>query len=134
MRKIILITSVLLLTTKLQAQSWQLKPWQKYLIGEQVKREPISNCESVMGNGVAPVPYDRRLFRTVTGSGFIKDVPLYKKKPKSFLGSNEASRSLIEERYEREKSEKIARGDYSTSEFIVDTVFDIIGTFLFKNK
>ncbi len=87
-----------------------------------------------MGNVVAPTPYDPRLFRTVTGAGFIKDIPPYKKKSKSFFGNNDTSRSLADERYEREKAERIARGDYSTSDFIVDMVFDLIDTFLFKNK
>ncbi|WP_249112161.1 hypothetical protein [Prevotella melaninogenica] len=118
----------------LQAQSWQPKPWQKYLIGEQVKKESISSCQSVMGNVVAPTPYEPRLFRTVTSSSFIKDIPPYKKKSKSFFGNNDTSRSLADERYEREKAERIACGDYSTSDFIVDMVFDLIDTFLFKNK
>lgn len=94
MRKVILITSGLLLATMLQAQSWQLKPWQKFLIDEQVKRDTTSTCRSVMGNAVAPMPYDRRLFHTVTGSGFIKDPPPYKKKPKSFFGGNDTSPSF----------------------------------------
>ncbi|ERJ77247.1 hypothetical protein J5A56_08205 [Prevotella melaninogenica] len=134
MRRVILIMSGLLLTTMLQAQSWQPKPWQKYLIGEQVKKESISSCQSVMGNVVAPTPYEPRLFRTVTSSSFIKDIPPYKKKSKSFFGNNDTSRSLADERYEREKAERIACGDYSTSDFIVDMVFDLIDTFLFKNK
>lgn len=134
MQKVILIMSGLLLTTMLQAQAWQPKPWQKYLIGEQVKKESISSCQSVMGNVVAPTPYDPRLFRTVTSSDFIKDIPPYKKKSKSFFGSNDTSPSLAEERYEREKAEKIARGDYSTSDFIKDMVFDFIDIFLLKNK
>ena len=134
MRKAVLVTSGLLLTTMLQAQSWQPKPWQKYLIDEQIKKDTIRICHSVMGTVTTSTPYDRRLFRTVTGSGFIKDIPPYKKKSKSFFGGNDTSQSLAEERYEREKAERIACGDYSTSEFIVNMVFDIIETFLFKNK
>ena len=121
MRKVILITSGLLLATMLQAQSWQLKPWQKFLIDEQVKRDTTSTCRSVMGNAVAPMPYDRRLFHTVTGSGFIKDPPPYKKKPKSFFGGNDTS-------------ERMARGDYHTSDFLADMVCDIIDIFILKSK
>ncbi len=133
-RKVILITSGLLLTTMLQAQAWQPKAWQKYLIGEQVKKESISSCHSVMGNVVAPTPYDPRLFRTVTGSDFIKDIRPYKKKSKSFFGYNDSSPSLFEEQRAQEKAEKMARGEYHTSDFIFDTLLDFVNIFLVKNK
>ena len=134
MRKVILITSGLLLATMLQAQSWQLKPWQKFLINEQVKRDTTSTCRSVMGNAAAPIPYDRRLFHTVTGSGFIKDPPPYNKKPKSFFGGNDTSPSLFDEQRERERAERMARGDYHTSDFLADMVCDIIDIFILKSK
>ena len=134
MRRVILIMSGLLLTIMLQAQSWQLKPWQKYLIGEQVKKESISSCHSVMGNVVAPTPYDTRLFRTVTGSDFIKDIRPYKKKSKSFLGYNDSAPSLFEEQREQEKTEKMARGEYHTSDFVFDMLLDFVNIFLVKNK
>ena len=134
MRKVILITSGLLLTTILQAQSWQIKPWQKYLIGEQVKKDSISSCHSVMGNVVAPTPYDPRLFRTVTGSDIIKDIRPYKKKSKSFLGYNDSSPSLFEEQREQEKTEKMARGEYHTSDFVFDMLLDFVNIFLVKKK
>ena len=134
MRRVILIMSGLLLTTMLQAQSWQPKPWQKYLIGEQVKKESISSCHSVMGNVVAPTPYDPRLFRTVTGSAFIKDIRPYKKKSKSFFGYNDSSPSLFEEQREQEKTGKMARGEYHTSDFVFDMLLDFVNIFLVKNK
>ena len=134
MRRVILITFGLLLTIMLQAQSWQLKPWQKYLIAEQVKKESISSCHSVMGNVVAPTPYDPRLFRTVTGSDFIKDIRPYKKKSKSFFGHDDASPSLFEEERAQEKAEKMARGEYHTSDFIFDTLLDFVNIILVKNK
>ena len=71
MRKVILITSGLLLTTMLQAQSWQIKPWQKYLIDEQVKQDTAITCQSVMGLPSIPKPFETRLYRTVTGSEMI---------------------------------------------------------------
>lgn len=134
MRRVILIMSGLLLTIMLQAQSWQPKPWQKYLIGEQVKKESISSCHSVMGNVVAPTPYDPRLFRTVTGSAFIKDIRPYKKKSKSFFGYNDSSPSLFEEQRAQEKAEKMARGEYHTSDFVFDMLLDFVNIFLVKNK
>ena len=134
MRRVILIMSGLLLTTMLQAQSWQPKAWQKYLIDEQVKKESISSCQSVMGNVVAPTPYDPRLFRTVTGSDFIKDIRPYKKKSKSFFGYNDSSPSLFEEQRAQEKAEKMARGEYHTSDFIFDTLLDFVNIFLVKKK
>ena len=133
-RKVILITSGLLLATMLQAQSWQPKPWQKYLIGEQVKRESISSCHSVMGSVVVPTPYDPRLFRTVTGSDIIKDIRPYKKKSKSFFGYNDSAPSLFEEQRDQERVEKMARGEYHTSDFIFDTLLDFVNIFLVKNK
>lgn len=126
--------SGLLLTIMLQAQSWQPKPWQKYLIGEQVKKESISSCHSVMGNVAAPTPYDPRLFRTVTGSDFIKDIRPYKKKSKSFFGYNDSSPSLFEEQRAQEKAEKMARGEYHTSDFVFDMLLDFVNIFLVKNK
>ena len=134
MRKVILITSGLLLTTILQAQSWQIKPWQKCLIGEQVKKDSISSCHSVMGNVVAPTPYDPRLFRTVTGSDIIKDIRPHKKKSKSFLGYNDSSPSLFEEQREQEKTRKMARGEYHTSDFVFDMLLDFVNIFLVKKK
>ena len=134
MRRVILITFSLLLTIMLQAQSWQPKPWQKYLIAEQVKKESISSCHSVMGNVFEPTPYDPRLFRTVTGSDFIKDIRPYKKKSKSFFGHNDASPSLFEEQRAQEKAEKMARGEYHTSDFIFDTLLDFVNIILVKNK
>ena len=134
MRRVILITFGLLLTIMLQAQSWQLKPWQKYLIAEQVKKESISSCHSVMGNVVEPTPYDPRLFRTVTGSDFIKDIRPYKKKSKSFFGHNDSSPSLFEEERAQEKAEKMARGEYHFSDFIFDTLLDFVNIILVKNK
>lgn len=134
MRRGILIMSSLLLTIMLQAQSWQPKPWQKYLIGEQVKKESISSCHSVMGNVVVPTPYDPRLFRTVTGSAFIKDIRPYKKKSKSFFGYNDSSPSLFEEQRAQEKAEKMARSEYHTSDFVFDMLLDFVNIFLVKNK
>lgn len=87
-----------------------------------------------MGNVVAPTPYDPRLFRTVTGSDIIKDIRPYKKKSKSFLGYNDSAPSLFEEQREQEKSEKMARGEYHTSDFIFDTLLDFVNIFLVKKK
>ena len=110
MRKLILITFGLLLTTMLQAQSWQIKPWQKYLIDEQVKQDTAITCQSVMGLPSIPKPFETRLYRTVTGSEMIGNLPHYKKKSKSFLGYNDSSPSLFEEQREQEK-QKILKED-----------------------
>ena len=87
-----------------------------------------------MGNVVAPTPYDPRLFRTVTGSTFIKDIRPYKKKSKSFFGYNDSSPSLFEEQREQEKTGKMARGEYHTSDFVFDMLLDFVNIFLVKNK
>ena len=134
MRKVILITSGLLLTTMLQAQSWQLKPWEKYLIEKHVKQDTAITCQSVMGLPSTPKPFETRLYRTVTGSEMIGNLPRYKKKSKSFLGYNDSSPSLFEEQREQEKSEKMARGEYHTSDFIFDTLLDFVNIFLVKKK
>lgn len=131
MRKIILVTSGLLLTAMLQAQSWQMKPWQKYLIDEQVKQDTMRSCRSVMGAVAAPKPYDTRLFRTVTGSEFIKALPFHKKKSKSFF---DASKSPFDEEDRRRESERIAREGYHTSDFIADLIADVIDIFILKSK
>ena len=86
MRKVILIMSGLLFTTMLQAQSWQLKPWEKYLIEKHVKQDTAITCQSVMGLPSTPKPFETRLYRTVTGSEMIGNVPRYKEEIKVFLG------------------------------------------------
>ena len=134
MRKVILITSGLLLTTMLQAQSWQLKPWEKYLIEKHVKQDTAITCQSVMGLPYTPKPFDTRLYRTVTGSEMIGNVPRYKKKSKSFLGYNDSAPSLFEEQSEQEKTEKMARGEYHTSDFVFDMLLDFVNIFLVKKK
>ena len=134
MRKVILITSGLLFTTMLQAQSWQLKPWEKYLIEKHVKQDTAITCQSVMGLPSTPKPFETRLYRTVTGSGMISNLPAYKKKSKSFLGYNDSAPSLFEEQREQEKSEKMARGEYHTSDFVFDMLLDFVNIFLVKKK
>jgi len=134
MRKVILITSGLLFTTMLQAQSWQLKPWEKYLIEKHVKQDTAITCQSVMGLPSTPKPFETRLYRTVTGSEMISNLPAYKKKTKSFLGYNDSAPSLFEEQREQEKSEKMARGEYHTSDFVFDMLLDFVNIFLVKKK
>ena len=134
MRKVILITSGLLLATMLQAQSWQIKPWQKYLIDEQVKQDTAITCQSVMGLPSIPKPFETRLYRTVTGSEMIGNLPRYKRKSKSFLGYNDSSPSLFEEQIEQERVEKMARGEYHFSDFIFDTLLDVVNSFLVKDN
>lgn len=134
MRKVILVTSGLLLTTMLQAQSWQLKPWEKYLIEKHVKQDTAITCQSVMGLPSTPRPFETRLYRTVTGSEMIGNLPRYKKKSKSFLGYNDSAPSLFEEQREQEKTEKMARGEYHTSDFVFDMLLDFVNIFLVKKK
>ena len=134
MRKVILITSGLLLTTMLQAQSWQLKPWEKYLIEKHVKQDTSITCQSVMGFPSTPKPFDTRLYRTVTGSEMIGNLPRYKKKSKSFLGYNDSAPSLFEEQRDQERVEKVARGEYHTSDFVFDMLLDFVNIFLVKKK
>ena len=135
MRKVILITSGLLLTTMLQAQSWQLKPWEKYLIEKHVKQDTAITCQSVMGLPSTPKPFETRLYRTVTGSEMIGNLPRYKKKSKSFLGYNDSAPSLFEEQREQEKNrERWARGEYHTSDFVFDMLLDFVNIFLVKKK
>lgn len=134
MRKVILITSGLLLTTMLQAQSWQLKPWEKYLIEKHVKQDTAITCQSVMGLPSTPKPFETRLYRTVTGSEMIGNLPRYKKKSKSFLGYNDSAPSLFEEQREQEKTEKMARGEYHFSDFVFDTLLDVVNSFLVKDN
>ena len=133
-RKVILITSGLLLTTMLQAQAWQIKPWQKYLIDEQVKQDTAITCQSVMGLPYTSNPFDTRLYRTVTGSEMISNLPPYKKKSKSFFGYNDSSPSLFEEQRDQERVEKMARGEYHFSDFVFDTLLDVVNSFLVKDN
>ena len=139
MRKLILITFGLLLTTMLRAQSWQIKPWQKYLIDEQVKQDTAITCQSVMGLPYTPKPFDTRLYRTVTGSEMISNLPAYKKKSKSIFGDSDPSQSVFAEQDAATERARMVEGDHD-SEFgffsaILSTVADIIDHNLkVKNK
>ena len=135
MRKVILITFGLLLTTMLQAQSWQIKPWQKYLIDEQVKQDTAIICRSVMGLPYTPKPFDTRLYRTVTGSEMIGNLPPYKKKSKSIFGDSDPSQSVFAE----QDGARMVEGDHDSGfgffSAILSTVADIIDYNLkVKNK
>lgn len=139
MRKVILITSGLLLTTILQAQSWQIKPWQKYLVSMKVKSDTIHESHSVMGVALTPKPYDTRLFRTVTGSGFISELPHYKKKSKSIFGDSDPSQSVFAEQDAATERARMVEGEHDTGfgifSAILSTVADIIDHNLkVKNK
>ncbi|QUB75378.1 hypothetical protein J5A58_07650 [Prevotella melaninogenica] len=134
MRRVILIMSGLLLTTMLQAQAWQIRSWQKYLIDEQVKQDTAIICQSVMGLPYTSKPFDTRLYRTVTGSEMISNLPPYKKKSKSFFGYNDSAPSLFEEQRDQERVEKMARGEYHFSDFVFDTLLDVVNSFLVKDN
>ncbi len=126
--------SGLLLTTMLQAQAWQIRSWQKYLIDEQVKQDTAIICQSVMGLPYTSKPFDTRLYRTVTGSEMISNLPPYKKKSKSFFGYNDSAPSLFEEQRDQERVEKMARGEYHFSDFVFDTLLDVVNSFLVKDN
>ena len=107
---------------------------EKYLIEKHVKQDTAITCQSVMGLPSTPKPFETRLYRTVTGSEMIGNVPRYKKKSKSFLGYNDSAPSLFEEQREQEKTEKMARGEYHFSDFVFDTLLDVVNSFLVKDN
>ena len=139
MRKVILITSGLLLTTMLQAQSWQLKPWEKYLIEKHVKQDTAITCQSVMGLPLTPKPFETRLYRTVTGSEMIGNLPRFKKKSKSIFGNSDPSQSVFAEQDAATERARMVEGEHDSGfgifSAILSTVADIIDHKLkVKNK
>ena len=132
MRKVILITFGLLLTTMLQAQSWQLKPWEKYLIEKHVKQDTAIICQSVMGLPSTPKPFETRLYRTVTGSEMIGNLPRYKKKSKSIFGDSDLSQSVFAEQDAATERARMVEGEHDSGfgifSAILSTVADIIIT------
>ena len=139
MRKVILITSGLLLTTMLQAQSWQLKPWEKYLIEKQVKLDTAITCQSVMGLPSTPKPFETRLYRTVTGSEMIGNLPRFKKKSKFIIGNSDPSQSVFAEQDAATERARMVEGEHDSGfgifSAILSTVADIIDYKLkVKNK
>ncbi len=139
MRKVILITSGLLLTTMLQAQSWQLKPWEKYLIEKHVKQDTAITCQSVMGLPSTPKPFETRLYRTVTGSEMIGNLPRFKKKSKSIFGNSDPSQSVFAEQDAATERARMVEGEHDSGfgifSVILSTVADIIDHKLkVKNK
>ena len=139
MRKVILITFGLLLTTMLQAQSWQLKPWEKYLIEKHVKQDTAITCQSVMGLPSTPKPFETRLYRTVTGSEMIGNLPRFKKKSKSIFGNSDPSQSVFAEQDAATERARMVEGEHDSGfgifSAILSTVADIIDHKLkVKNK
>lgn len=130
MRKVILLVCTLLFTTILQAQTWEPKTWEKYLVSMKVKSDTIRESHSVMGVAHTPKPYDVRLFRTVTGSGFISELPHYKKKSKSIFGDSDPSQSVFAEQDAATERARMVEGDHDSGfgffSAILSTVADII--------
>ena len=132
MRKVILLVCTLLFTTILQAQTWEPKTWEKYLVSMKVKSDTIRESHSVMGVAHTPKPYDVRLFRTVTGSGFISELPHYKKKSKSIFGDSDPSQSVFAEQDAATERTRMVAGEHDSGfgifSAILSTVADIIIT------
>ena len=132
MRKVILLVCTLLFTTILQAQTWESKTWEKYLVSMKVKSDTIRESHSVMGVAHTPKPYDVRLFRTVTGSGFISELPHYKKKSKSIFGDSDPSQSVFAEQDAATERARMVEGEHDSGfgifSAILSTVADIIIT------
>ena len=132
MRKVILLVCTLLFTTILQAQTWEPKTWEKYLVSMKVKSDTIRESHSVMGVAHTPKPYDVRLFRTVTGSGFISELPHYKKKSKSIFGDSDPSQSVFAEQDAATECTRMVEGEHDSGfgifSAILSTVADIIIT------
>ena len=129
MRKVILLVCTLLFTTILQAQTWEPKTWEKYLVSMKVKSDTIRESHSVMGVAHTPKPYDVRLFRTVTGSGFISELPHYKKKSKSIFGDSDPSQSVFAEQDAATERARMVEGEHDSGfgifSAILSTVADI---------
>lgn len=132
MRKVILLVCTLLFTTILQAQTWEPKTWEKYLVSMKVKSDTIRESHSVMGVAHTPKPYDVRLFRTVTGSGFISELPHYKKKSKSIFGDSDPSQSVFAEQDAATERARMVEEEHDSGfgifSAILSTVADIIIT------
>ena len=132
MRKVILLVCTLLFTTILQAQTWEPKTWEKYLVSMKVKSDTIRESHSVMGVAHTPKPYDVRLFHTVTGSGFISELPHYKKKSKSIFGDSDPSQSVFAEQDAATERARMVEGEHDSGfgifSAILSTVADIIIT------
>ena len=132
MRKLILLVCALLFTTILQAQTWEPKTWEKYLVSMKVKSDTIRESHSVMGVAHTPKPYDVRLFRTVTGSGFISELPHYKKKSKSIFGDSDPSQSVFAEQDAATERARMVEGEHDSGfgifSAILSTVADIMIT------
>ena len=132
MRNLILLVCALLFTTILQAQTWEPKTWEKYLVSMKVKSDTIRESHSVMGVAHTPKPYDVRLFRTVTGSGFISELPHHKKKSKSIFGDSDPSQSVFAEQDAAIERARMVEGEHDSGfgifSAILSTVADIIIT------
>lgn len=134
MRKITIFAACLLFALMSQAQSWDLQPWQKYLISESVKVDTIKQGNSLLSVKLnSPQPYDTRLFRCTTSATFDKALPKFKKLKKTNFGDGN-SESMFEEQDRQREMERIAREGYTKSDLICDILSDIVNIFLLKSK
>lgn len=111
MKKICLLLVMLSCIASSYATRWELKPWQKYLIEQKVNEDTIAPKGSIMFANITPpnrlkvadfrIPYFR--------------VPEQK--------------SLLDQWDEERRKEKIARGDYTHSDFVLDMIGTILTSF-----
>lgn len=95
-----------------QAESWKPKPWQVYLIEQKVKADTIPSTQSIM--------LSHRWHNSQLHAPHF-DIPYYEV-PKQ--------KTMFEQWDEQERNARILRGEYNTSEFVVDMLSDVIGIFL----
>lgn len=125
----------LMLASSAQAQSWQPEAWRKYIIGRKVAADTVRPARSLMGEPIELAkPFDPRLFRCVTGTDFIKDLPRHRYgKPKLSVGSDDRE-SLFAEQDRQMEAQRAASGDYRASDLLGDILLDIVNILIFKNK
>lgn len=108
--------TLLLLSCFLVSKSaaWEIKPWQAYLIEQKVKADTMAVPGSVM-------------FPQKRGK---KKLALHNFRIPCYYPVKQ--KTMFERWDEQEELDRIARGDYHTSDLIVDMLRDIIDIFLNK--
>lgn len=86
------------------AQSWEPKAWQKYLIEQQVKADTLNNCYSIMAKHSIK---SKKLDPAVLNFG-----TFYAPEPKG----------ILQEMEEAEDWERIRRGEYESRNIIADFI------------
>ncbi len=109
---LIMLLSTFVLVSR--AATWEIKPWQAYLIEQKIKTDTLKAQVSIM----IPQRLGKKNFAKPNFT-----IPHYYPLPQ---------KTMFERLDEQERNARIARGDYHTGDFAVDILCNILNIFSSK--